>query len=147
MKRHLAASLFALSLCALPGGARAAEAQVATATVPSFIDSTAALRADADSPSHVAASAGAGVPSGPMVLTSTRGILNSDGPAVDVAAPAAVAAIQGRDWKMPTSRTLMIGGVAAAIIGLAVVGGDTGAIIAMAGGGVAVYGLYLHYNR
>src|SRR5690349_18016820 len=51
------------------------------------------------------------------------------------------------EWKMPTSRALMIGGAATAIIGLAAVGGDTGAIIALSGTAVAVYGLYLHYNR
>ena len=51
------------------------------------------------------------------------------------------------DWKMPTSRALMIGGAATALIGLAAVGGDTGAIIALSGTAVAVYGLYLHYNR
>jgi hypothetical protein len=51
------------------------------------------------------------------------------------------------DWKMPTSRVLMIGGAAAAIVGLAAIGGDTGAIVALSGTAVAVYGLYLHYNR
>jgi hypothetical protein len=48
---------------------------------------------------------------------------------------------------MPTSRALMIGGAATAIVGLVAIRGDTGAIVALSGTAVAVYGLYLHYNR
>ena len=147
MKRHLAPSLFALSLCALLGGARAADAQAANATVPAPIDPPAAARAEAIHQSSVGPTAAAAITPSPMVLSAPSSILNSGRSALDVAAPAGVAVVQGRDWKMPTSRTLMIGGTAAALIGLALIGGDTGAIIAMAGGGVAVYGLYLHYNR
>jgi hypothetical protein len=146
MQRHLAPSLFALSLCALLGGARAAEAQGAEAIVPATIDSVDASvtrpgpLANADAPREL-------VDVRPMIRPATPVLLRPALMPIDAAHPGELAALQGRDWKMPTSRTLMIGGTAAALIGLLAVGGDTGAIIAMAGGGVAVYGLYLHYNR
>lgn len=147
MKRHLAPSLFALSLCALLGGARAARAQAADAIVPAPVDSVVVWvqPEPATSPSTDARTIAADLapvvrPSGPMVTRDVR---------FPAALPASrdVATVLGRSWKMPTSRTLMIGGTAVALIGLLAVQGDTGAIMGLAGGGVAVYGLYLHYNR
>jgi hypothetical protein len=54
-------------------------------------------------------------------------------------------AVQGRS-RIALSNMLMIGGGAAALIGLAVIGGEVGGITALAGTGVAVYGLYLHFR-
>lgn len=131
MKRQFALSLFALSLCALTGGPRAADAQGVDATVPTSIDS---LRSTA-----------AGL--APTIRPASGILLHDSRIAVASVKPRPLpAAVVGR-WKMPTSRTLMIGGAAAALIGLVAVKGDAGAIVALAGGGVAVYGLYLHYNR
>lgn len=147
MKRHLAPSLFALSLCALLGGARAAHAQAADAIVPAPDSVVIRLQAEpatsastADARTVAADLAPVVRPSGPMVTRDVQ---------FPAALPASrdVATVLGRSWKMPTSRTLMIGGTAVALIGLLAVQGDTGAIMGLAGGGVAVYGLYLHYNR
>ena len=142
MKRHLAPSL--LALCAVLGGARAAAAQGVDATVPPAVDSVIGLPAPALAvPEAVVATidlAPAIRPSLSMLARDAR--LGALRPASDDAA-----ALQGRSWKMPASRTLMIGGTALAIVGLVAVKGDAGAIMALAGGGVAVYGLYLHYNR
>ena len=148
MKRHLAPSLFALSLCALLGGARAADAQVADAIVPAPIDSVVVRVQPAPPVSLTAADGGAAsVDLAPMIRPSFVAPVRDVQMPPALAASRDVAAFQGRSWKMPTSRTLMIGGTALAIIGLVAVKGDTGAIMALAGGGVAVYGLYLHYNH
>ncbi len=147
MKRHLAPSLIALSLCALLGGARAADAQSAEAIVPAAIDSVDAQVTRPAPVANVVDQTRDPVDLRPMIRPATPMLLRSSLMPIDATRPSELAAFQGRDWKMPTSRTLMIGGTAAALIGLLAVGGDTGAIIALAGGGVAVYGLYLHYNR
>ena len=147
MKRHLAPSLFALSLCALLGGARAADAQSAEAIVPATIDSVDASATRPAPAANAVVAASELVDLRPMIRPATPMFRRPALMPIDATRPGELAALQGRDWKMPTSRTLMIGGTAAALIGLLAVGGDTGAIIAMAGGGVAVYGLYLHYNR
>lgn len=132
MNRQFALSLFALSLCALPGGARIAGAQGVEAIVPPSIDSVRSTIADL----------------APTIRPASGILLRESGISLAASEPRAVAApVVGRSWKMPTSRTLMIGGTAAALIGLVAVKGDAGAIVALAGGGVAVYGLYLHYNR
>ncbi len=147
MKRHLAPSLFALSLCALLGGARAADAQGVDAIVPTAIDSVV-VRVQPEpavSPTVVDARA-ASLDLAPVMRPSFPMIAR--GVQYPFAVPARdLAAFQGRSWKMPTSRTLMIGGTAVALVGLIAVKGDAGAIMALTGGGVAVYGLYLHYNR
>ena len=147
MKRHFAPSLVALSFCALLGGARAANAQSVEAIVPTAIDSIAPARAEPGVPASVGAATTPLPdlrplmrPASPILLRHVDSVTNDDVLARELA-------VQGRSWKMPTSRTLMIGGVVAVIVGLAAVKGDTGAVIALAGGGVAVYGLYLHYNR
>jgi hypothetical protein len=82
---------------------------------------------------------------GPTIIAAT-GIRLDEGRAPMAPAPVAppVAIV---DWKMPTSRALMIGGAATALIGVVAIGGDTGAIVGLTGTAVAVYGLYLHYNR
>ena len=146
MKRHLASSLFALSLCGLLGGARAADAQGVDAIVPVAIDSVVRVQPVAVVSPTVA---DAGVAAGDLAP-----VMRSSSPTIaravqyPVAVPTrGVAAVQDRGWKMPASRTLMIGGTALALVGLFAVEGDPGAIMALAGGGVAVYGLYLHYNR
>src|SRR5687768_337019 len=146
MKRHFAPSLFALSLCALLGGARAAEAQDANAIVPTPIDSAAVPALDNAEAPVVAASAAARGAFTPLNQPSAAMFLRAQAPLAEEASTAGVA-FQGRSWRMPSSRTLMIAGVAAVAIGLFAIEGDTGAIVALAGGGVAVYGLYLHYNR
>jgi hypothetical protein len=146
MKRHIAPSLFALSLCALLGGAGAAEAQGVHATVPTPVDSV--VRAPEPSMSFAVVDA-------PIGSVDLAPVIRSSFPMTtrDVQVPPAlsasrdIAAFQGRSWKMPTSRTLMIAGSVVALIGLFAVEGDEGAIMGLAGGGVAVYGLYLHYNR
>lgn len=147
MKRHLAPSLFALSLCALLGGARAADAQGVDAIVPVPVDSVVVGVQPGAAVSLTVADASAPPRDLSPMMRSSSPIF-----ARDVQYPAAVpsrdvAAFQGRSWKMPTSRTLMIGGTALALIGLIAVQGDAGAIMALAGGGVAVYGLYLHYSH
>ena len=148
MKRHLAPSLFALSLCALLGGARVAGAQGVDAIVPAPIDSVAVLAQAASSTSPTVADARvASVDLAPVIRSSFALPVRSVELPPAFSASRDAAAFQGRNWKMPTSRTLMIGGTALAIIGLVAVKGDTGAIMALAGGGVAVYGLYLHYNH
>ena len=132
IRRQFALSLFALSLCALAGGARAADAQGVEAIVPTSIDSVRSTIADL----------------APTIRPASGILLRESRMAAAASEPRAVVApVVGRSWKMPTSRTLMIGGTAAALIGLVAVKGDAGAIVALAGGGVAVYGLYLHYNR
>ena len=147
MKRHLAPSLFALSLCALLGGARAAAAQDADAIVPAPIDSVVVpVRLEPAVAPLAVEDRRAVSDLAPVIRPSISVISRAAEYPMAVPAPD-VAAFQGRDWKMPTSRTLMIGGAAVAIIGLVAVQGDAGAIMALAGGGVAVYGLYLHYNR
>jgi len=146
MKRHFAPSLFALSLCALLGGARAADAQAAVATVPATIESPATPATPEMAPGARVSAPGDALPDLSPVVRPSRALYLNPDRSHEVAATA-LAPVQGRDWKMPTSRTLMIGGTAAALIGLVAIGGDAGAVVAMAGGGVAVYGLYLHYNR
>jgi hypothetical protein len=145
MKRHLAPALFSLSLCAVMGGVCTAGAQTLDAIAPSPVDSTT-IAAPAPvalfAPAMPAAQQHAGAPT---MMAPTPIVLGRDDVASDETRPVAPVAMV--DWKMPTSRALMIGGAATAIIGLAAVGGDTGAIIALSGTAVAVYGLYLHYNR
>ena len=155
MKRHLAPALFSLSLCAVMGGVRTAGAQTTDAPVSQAADSASVamippvtpLALDGAAPVRTTAMTLPPVlppVRGPVILAAT-GVRAGDARiGVDIApAPAPVMV----DWKMPTSRALIIGGAATAIIGLAAVGGDTGAIIALSGTAVAVYGLYLHYNR
>lgn len=146
MKRQFAAAVSALSLCVLLGGARDADAQALDAIVPTTIDSlSTTIRPVADAAPAIDAPVTEHGSFSP-ILQPSRSILREQSPAVQD--PRSIApAFQGRSWKTPTSRTLMIAGVAAVAIGLFVVEGDAGAIMAMAGGGVAVYGLYLHYNR
>lgn len=146
MKRDLAPALFMLSLCAVLGGAREAGAQRFEAPAFAMNDSTlTAVQApgrELEAVTIVAKQDGRGapviVPASPILLRDARQPARMN---AGLAAPAPV------DWRMPTSRSMIIGGSAAAVLGLALVGGDTGAIIAMSGTAVAVYGLYLHYNR
>jgi len=154
MKRHLAPALFSLSLCAVMGGVRSAGAQTTDGAVAQNADSASVamialatpLALDAAAPVRTTAM------TLPPVLAPVRGpVLAATGvrageARIGVATAPAPAPVMV-DWKMPTSRALIIGGAATAIIGLAAVGGDTGAIIALSGTAVAVYGLYLHYNR
>jgi hypothetical protein len=146
MKRHLAPALFSLSLCAVMGGVRVAGAQTVDAPLQPVGDSVmATVQAPIVLVEPAAAMAAAASPGAPLLVAPTGvrpGVTMFD---VQTGAPAAAPAMV--EWKMPTSRALMIGGAATAIIGLAAVGGDTGAIIALSGTAVAVYGLYLHYNR
>lgn len=146
MKRQFAATVLALSLFALPGGARDADAQAVGALVPPTIESVATtVRPVAEAGPAIDAPVKEHGSFSP-VLRPSHSILRDQSSTVDEVQSIAPA-FQGRSWKTPTSRTLMIAGVAAVAIGLFVVEGDAGAIMAMAGGGVAVYGLYLHYNR
>ncbi len=148
MKRRFAPSLFALSLCALLGSVRTAGAQGAETVVATSLDSVASMRVTAPNAPPIAAGAfGAQFTHGPVIQRASAVRLADVAAAPDAARSRDLAVFQGRDWKMPTSRTLMISGVAAVAVGLLAVKGDAGAIIAMTGGGVAVYGLYLHYNR
>ena len=172
MTRQLALSPFAVCLWALLGGARVAGAQAVEAIAPAAIDvsvSGPARLAEVGGvvPSSVLASSVALSPLGQTSIVSTKvvrvgrefsdlaaairpasGILLRDASdTVESPDPRDFAAVLRRGRRMQTSRALMIGGTAAAVIGLLVVNGDSGAIIALAGGGVAVYGLYLHYNR
>ncbi len=145
MKRHLAPALFSLTLCAVMGGVRTAGAQTANDVVTVEADS-AVSTADLHGQAAATFRIGSGMTAGrPTILAPTPMVIGRADDRLDARAPLAVAPMV--DWKMPTSRALMIGGVATAIIGLAVVGEDTGAIIALTGTAVAVYGLYLHYNR
>jgi len=146
MKRHLAPALLSLSLCAVMGGVGTAGAQTLDGTASVVIDSTVvsptapvAVRERATE-MHVPASSAA-----PMILAPTSIRLGAVAIGEDrmAIAPAAVMV----DWKMPTSRALIIGGTATALVGVLAVKGDTGAIIGLAGTAVAVYGLYLHYTR
>ena len=146
MKRDLAPALFMLSLCAVLGGAREAGAQRVEASAFAINDSTlAAVQAPARKLEPVTIVAKPELRGGPVILPASPILLR------DAAQPArmnaGLAAPAPVDWRMPTSRSMIIGGSAAVIIGLALVGGDTGAIIAMSGTAVALYGLYLHYNR
>ena len=145
MKRHLAPALFSLSLCAVMGGVRTAGAQTLDAIPPVPADSAAivmttpaSLPATATPPAERVMIGGPTVAAPTSILASGRAVAEEALPAVPVAAV---------DWKMPTSRALIIGGAATAIVGLVAIGGDTGAIVALSGTAVAVYGLYLHYNR
>jgi hypothetical protein len=146
MKRHLAHALFSLSLCAVMGGVRTAGAQPVDGISPPTVDSmsvviVAPLAPDAPLlPTVIPVT-----PGRPTVMAPTPILLNdARRGAQDLPFATPVAMV---DWKMPTSRVLMIGGAAVAIVGLAAIGGDTGAIVALSGTAVAVYGLYLHYNR
>ena len=146
MKSHLAPSLLALSICAVLGSARAAHAQGMDATLPAVVDSVVALQQPERSllvPGTVVATADLAPVIRPSLMTLAQDVRSG----ALTTASRDVAAIQGRSWKMPASRTLMIGGTALAIVGLVAVKGDAGAIMGLAGGGIAVYGLYLHYNR
>ena len=156
MKRHLAPALFSLSLCAVMGGVRTAGAQTADGAAAQIADSASVtmiapaipLAFDAGAPALAASSrltSGSTAIGSPVILAAT-GVRPGD-LAIGVATAPVPAAVPMVDWRMPTSRALMIGGAATAVIGLAAIGGDTGAIIAMSGTAVAVYGLYLHYNR
>ena len=144
MKRHLAPALFSLSLCAVMGGVRTAGAQTLDA-IPAAIDSMAPTAtqplATGEFVSTLRMSPGA---VGPTILAPAAIQLRTT--VAEQRAPIAPAAVMV-DWKMPTSRALMIGGAATAITGVVAVKGDTGAIIGLAGTAVAVYGLYLHYTR
>jgi len=143
MKRHLAHALFSLSLCAVMGGVRTAGAQTVDGIGPPAVDSASIVIVAPDAPALPAVIP---VTTGrPTVMAPTPILLNdARRDAQDLPFNTPVAMV---DWKMPTSRVLMIGGAAAAIVGLAAIGGDTGAIVALSGTAVAVYGLYLHYNR
>ena len=145
MKRHLAPALFSLSLCAVMGGIRTAGAQVANAaggptTDAMSVASVAPLAAAV--PELMPTVAALGAPT--ITAPTTVGVLGPRVEADNVTIAPAAAMV---DWKMPTSRALIIGGAATAVIGLAAIGGDTGAIVALSGTAVAVYGLYLHYSR
>ena len=115
-------------------------------------------RADAQRPENVlvvesfpAPPPAAGIQSTPASLSVTVGpVAAAPTPVIRAAVPAnsaAVAApvVQGGRLRMPTSRVLIIGGTAAALTGI-LVGGDTGAIVAVTGTASAIYGLYLHYR-
>jgi hypothetical protein len=146
MKRHLAPALLSLSLCAVMGGVRTAGAQVVDGIGTPTVDSASIAIVAPLAPTAPAMPALTPAVAGrPMVMAPTP-ILLSDArlDAPDEPFSASVAMV---DWKMPTSRALMIGGAATAIVGLVAIGGDTGAIVALSGTAVAVYGLYLHYNR
>ena len=146
MKRHLAPALLSLSLCAVMGGVRTAGAQVVDGIGTPTVDSASIAIVAPLAPTAPAMPAVTPAVAGrPMVMAPTP-ILLSDArlDAQDAPFAASVAMV---DWKMPTSRALMIGGAATAIVGLVAIGGDTGAIVALSGTAVAVYGLYLHYNR
>ena len=146
MKRHLAPALFSLSLCAVMGGVRVACAQTVDAPLQPIDDSVIATVEAPIVPVEPAAVMAPSAPGGGPFLIAPTGVRpGATMFDVQTGAPAAPPAMV--EWKMPTSRALMIGGAATAIIGLAAVGGDTGAIIALSGTAVAVYGLYLHYNR
>ena len=147
MKRHLAPALFSLSLCAVMGGVQTAGAQAAAGASAPGIDTTivvasiaSGVATAADSPKVDGAAAGARAM---LVASSPVGVM----PLRRVAAESPRTPAVAVDWKMPTSRALMIGGAATAIVGLVAIGGDTGAIVALSGTAVAVYGLYLHYSR
>ena len=145
MKRYLAPALFSLSLCAVMGGIRTAGAQVANAageprTDTMSVASVAPVAAVSPELSPTVAGVGR-----PTILAPTS--VGYAGPRVEADAATIAPAVAMVDWKMPTSRALIIGGAATAIIGLAAIGGDTGAIVALSGTAVAVYGLYLHYSR
>jgi hypothetical protein len=155
MKRHLAPALFSLSLCAVMGGVRSAGAQTTDGAVAQGADSASVAMIAPVTPLALGAAAPVRTTTmtlsselapvrGPVILSPT-GVRAGDARIGVETAPAAAPVMV--DWKMPTSRALIIGGAATAIIGLAAVGGDTGAIIALSGTAVAVYGLYLHYNR
>jgi hypothetical protein len=147
MKRHLAPALFSLSLCAVMGGVRSAGAQTTDGAAAQTADSASVAMIALDATPAALAAMSAPAPllrQSPVVLAAT-GVRLADAIAGSETTPIAAPVLV--DWKMPTSRALMIGGAATAIIGLAAIGGDTGAIIALSGTAVAVYGLYLHYNR
>ena len=149
MKRHLAHALFSLSLCAVMGGVRTAGAQTVEGIGPPTVDSASiaiVARLAPLAPDAPALPAVIPVTTGRPTVMAPTPILLSDArrDAQDLPFTTPVAMV---DWKMPTSRVLIIGGAAAAIVGLAAIGGDTGAIVALSGTAVAVYGLYLHYNR
>ena len=146
MKRHLAPALFSLRLCAVMGGVRTAGAQTVDGVGSPTVDSASiAMVAPLAQPARPMTVVTPVMGGRPTIMAPTPILLSDVGRGADnlpVAAPVAML-----DWKMPTSRVLMIGGAATAIIGLAAIGGDTGAIVALSGTAVAVYGLYLHYNR
>ena len=146
MKRHLAPALFSLSICAVMGGVRTAGAQAVDGIGTPTVDSAGIAVAAPLAPTAPAMAAVTPVVAGgPVVMVPTPIRLNEARlDAQDVPLAASVAMV---DWKMPTSRVLIIGGAATAIVGLAAIGGDTGAIVALSGTAVAMYGLYLHYNR
>lgn len=147
MKRNLAPALFMLSLCAVLGGAREAGAQKVDATLPAIADSTlAAIEVLAPEPSPVTVVTQPPLRGGPVIAEPSPILLRDAHPIPEMLAGSAALPVAA-DWRMPASRTLIIGGTAAAIIGLAAVGGDAGAVIALSGTAVALYGLYLHYNR
>jgi hypothetical protein len=143
MKKHLAHALLSLSLCAVMGGVRTAGAQTLDGIGPPTVDSASIVIVAPLAP--VSATVIPVTSGRPTVMAPTPILLNDPrrgAQDLPFTTPAAMV-----DWKMPTSRVLMIGGAAAAIVGLAAIGGDTGAIVALSGTAVAVYGLYLHYNR
>lgn len=145
MKRHLAPALFSLSLCAVMGGVRTAGAQTLDALPAAAVDSLSpAATAPIGPGEFVSTIRMSSAAVGPTILAPTSVQLRAT--VTEQRASIAPAAVRV-DWKMPTSRALMIGGAATAIIGVVAVKGDTGAIIGLAGTAVAVYGLYLHYTR
>ena len=145
MKRYLAPALFSLSLCAVMGGIQTAGAQVANVAGGPTIDTTSVASVAPVALAVSERTAPVDLDGLPTVMAPTPVGVSAIRVGADetVIAPAAAMV----DWKMPTSRALMIGGAATAIIGLAAIGGDTGAIVALSGTAVAVYGLYLHYSR
>ena len=146
MKRHLAPALFSLSLCAVMGGVRVAGAQTVDGSVQPVADSTMVIIDAPLAPGAVTTVIAPVAPSGAPFMMPATGV-RPGSPILDVQSEVPAVLPPMVDWKMPTSRALMIGGAATALIGVAVIGHDTGAIIALTGTAVAVYGLYLHYNR
>ena len=145
MKRHLAPALFSLSLCAVMGGVRTAGAQTPNATPAAAIDSSApAVSAPVVTRETVSAIGVSAAPAASTILAPTT--IGFGTAITEDRTPIAPAAAMV-EWKMPTSRALIIGGTATALIGVLAVKGDTGAIIGLTGTAVAVYGLYLHYTR
>ena len=145
MKRHLAPALFSLSLCAVLGGVRTAGAQTLNACPSAAIDSSAPDVSVPVAPREIGSAIRvSAAPAGPTILAPTA--IGFSAAITEERTPFAPSAAMV-DWKMPTSRALIIGGTATALIGVLAVKGDTGAIIGLTGTAVAVYGLYLHYTR
>ena len=139
MTRNLLPALAILWIGALVGGACAAGAQRPETLSPAAPAAEASVVTSRDAATLPAL--GHAFSIDPLFATTSIVRSSSSFAVPDAAAPAVAI-----DWRMPSSRALIVGGTATALVGLFVVKREAGAAMACVGGAAAIYGLYLRFR-